>query len=152
MTHVFRSGREAVLTAATGIVLAAVLASHSLVEHSDALPVMSWELATAAATAFVAYRFFMAGAYATDEGLQVVDLFRSVTVPWRDIARFSIGSYGRWPAVAMIELTNGRRTAIVAIRAANSRAGAKSRVERTVRELERIRALRESGGSAGGGF
>lgn len=151
MGQVFRSGREAALTAGTGIVLAAVLASHSVVEHRHELYVMSWELATAAAATFVAYRFFMAGAYETVEGLRVVNPFRSVTIRWRDIEGFSTASYGRWPAVAIIELRNGKRIPIVAIRAASWRAGARQRVEETLRELDRIRGARQLGDRAEGG-
>jgi hypothetical protein len=146
--RVFRSGREAVLTAGTGIVLAAVLAGHSVEQHRNALAAVTWELVVAAAMSFGAYRFFMAGAYATAEALRVVNLFCSVSVPWTDIEGFSVGSYGRWPAVAIIELRNGTQLPIVAIRANSWRAGAKSRVERTVRELERLRALRQGGGGA----
>lgn len=151
MSQVFRSGREAVLTAGTGIVLAAVLASHSLVEHRHELHVMSWELATAATASFVAYRFFMAGAYETDEGLRVVNPFRSVTIPWGDIEGFSTASYGRWPTVAIVELRNGTRVPIVAIRAATWRAGARQRVEDTLRELNRVRKARQGGDRAEAG-
>ncbi|MGH2789243.1 MAG: PH domain-containing protein [Actinomycetota bacterium] len=150
MGQVFRSGREAVLTAATGIVLGAVLASHSVVEHRHELHVMSWELATAAAACLVAYRFFMAGAYATDGGLRLVNPFRSVTVPWGDIERFSIASYGRWPVVAIVELKNGTRVPIVAIRAASWRMGARRMVEQIVQELERIRSVRQDWNGLGG--
>lgn len=147
MNQVFRSGREAVLTAATGIVLAAVLASHSIVEHGHELHVMSWELATAAAAGFVAYRFFMAGAYDTDDGLRVVNPFRSVTVRWGDIEYFSLASYGRWSAVALIQLRNGKRIPILGIRASSWRAGARAKVERSIRELDRIRAARQDSGA-----
>jgi hypothetical protein len=130
--RVFRSEREAALAAATGIVLAAVLASHSVVEHRDALHVMSWVLRTAAAAGFIAYRFFMAGAQETDTGLRVVNPFRPVHVRWSDIESLGVASYGRWPAVAVIELRNGRRIPIVAIRAATWRAETRSRVAQTL--------------------
>jgi hypothetical protein len=146
VSQVFRSGREAIVTAGTGIVLAAVLAGHSVEQHRNALAVMSWELLVAAAMSFGVYRFFMAGAYATAEALRVVNLFNSISVPWTDIEGFSVGSYGRWPAVAIIELRNGTHLPLVAIRAVSWSAGANGRVERTVRELERLRALRQGGG------
>lgn len=152
VNEVFRSGREALLTAVTGIVAVSVLTSHSVVEHRNELLVMSWELAAAAAIGFITYRFFITGAYATDEALHVVNLFRSVSVPWSDVARFSVASYGRWPAVAILELGNGRRVPIIAIRAASGRVGARSKVEQTVQELERIRAVRRDRNGPGGGL
>ncbi len=142
MERVFRDGQEATFAALTGIVLAAVVAPHAVLEHQDALLVMLWELAFAGAVSFVAWRFFVAGAYANMKGLRVVNPFGVARVAWADIAKFSVGSYGRWMAVAIVELRDGRRVPIVAIRA-SSRGGGRRRVERSVRDLDRLRALRQ---------
>lgn len=141
MEQVFRDGREAAYTALTGIVLAAVVAPHAVLEHQDALLVMIWELAFAGAVSFVAWRFFVAGAYANTSGLRVVNPFGVTRVTWAEIAKFSAGSYGRWMAVAIIELRDGRRVPIVAIRVGLG--AGRRRVEQSVRELDGLRALRQ---------
>lgn len=142
MERVFRDGREAAFTALTGIVLAAVVGPHAVIEHQDAFLVMLWELAFAGAVSLVAWRFFVAGAYASTEGLRIVNPFGVARVAWADIAKVSVGSYGRWMAVAIIELRDGRRLPIVGIRA-SSRGAGRRRVERSIRELDRLRAVRQ---------
>jgi hypothetical protein len=67
----------------------------------------------------------------------VVNLFGSVSVAWTDIAGFSVRSFRRWPAI--LERRDGGRLPIVAIRASSWRTGARARVQRAVRELERLR-------------
>ncbi len=74
---------------------------------------MLWELVVAATMRFVAYQFFMVGAYATTKVLRVVNLFHSVDVLWSESECFSVGSYGRCPVVAIAELRNERQLPIM---------------------------------------
>ncbi len=49
------------------------------------------------------------GVRVSEEGLKVVNPFRTDFIPWHQVAGFSIGPWGPYPGIGWVELVDGRR-------------------------------------------
>ena len=133
--RVYRDQREALVSAAVGILLVAALVSHSMVEYRHISIIMLVELALAVVISVVACRFFVAGLHVNADGVLVVNPFKASFVAWDQVAGFSASRYGRWAAVATLHLRDGRSIAVIGVRAPSQRSA--RRVEHTVADLNR---------------
>lgn len=97
-----RNGGEAAMSGATGIVLAAVLAPHAVMEHPRAVYIKGAELMFAALVVLLAYRLYMACVAVGDGGIDVVNPFHRTHLDWPEIRNFRIGRYGTWTVVAKL--------------------------------------------------
>lgn len=113
---------------------------HTLAEHRHEIPWGSFEVAVALAIAVVAERFFSSGVYTHDAGIDIVNPFGRVSLKWRDLDRFVVARYGRWPRVAFARLRDGSRKVALAVRSARSGDG--DEVDQIVRELNSAIRLR----------
>lgn len=137
-----RNGGEAAMSGATGIVLAAVLAPHAVMEHPRAVYIKGAELMFAALVVLLAYRLYMACVAVGDGGIDVVNPFHRTHLDWSEIRNFRIGRYGTWTVVAQAVLRDGKTIPLLGLRAAITGRRSRGRVEAAVTELERLRSLR----------
>lgn len=135
MPRIYRDWREALVSAAVGILLVAALVSHSIVEHRHISTIKVVEFALAVAISVVACRFFVAGLHVDADGVVVINPFKRSFLAWDQVARFSAERYGRWAAVATLHLRDGRSIPLVGLRAPTRHS--RRRVEHAVAELNR---------------
>lgn len=140
MRSVFRSGREAAISAGTAIVLTAVLAPHAVMEHPSAVVTKGVELVLAAVIALLGFRLYMACVATDADGIEVINPFHRTRIPWRDIKGFSIARHGTGTMVALATLRDGSTVPLVGLRASIIGRGSQRRLRASVAELETERA------------
>jgi hypothetical protein len=88
------------------------------------------------AAIFYLVRLARAGVRIGSDGAHVMNIRRTIQVPWDEIERFSVGPHGLSPKSAFVELRGGERIAIWGIQAPNVVTRPKSRsAERLVEAL-----------------
>jgi len=95
---------------------------------------------------WLAIRSARAGVRVDDEGAHIMNVVRTIHVPWHEIVRFSIGSHGMLPKTGIVDLRGGERIAIWGIQAPNPVTRPKNRsaerlIEALNAELERHRPV-----------
>jgi hypothetical protein len=99
---------------------------------------------------FCLTRLARAGIYAGDDGIKVVNPLRTVRVPWGHILRFTLKPRRGFPAVAFVELIDGREIQVWGIQSRSGTVPAKRIPQVEVDKLnERLAAVRAAESSAG---
>lgn len=139
--RLLRNGGEAAMSAATGIVLTAVLVPHAVMEHPRAVYPRTTELLAACFIVLLAYRLYVACVSIDDRGIEVINPFHRTRLKWSEIERFRIGRYGAWTVVAEAVLIDGSSVSLVGLRAALTGRRSRGRIEAAVGELEHLQSV-----------
>jgi Bacterial PH domain len=146
MKRRYRSSEQVVGIAIIGSVVTIIMLVQAIVAFNQGAP---WWLISAIAFLFaiLSWRGANAAVYAEQHGVRVVNPLRTELVNWSEIERFTLGRYGPWPHVGLIELRNGSRRHIFGIQAPNpltrpKNRGAQILVEQLNQELAAKRGPR----------
>lgn len=118
MKRAYRSSEQAVLIAIIGAVVAGIMLVQTVIAFKQGT---LWWFIGAIAFLFIilGWRGSRAAIYAEEHGVRVVNPLKSELVSWSEIESFTLGRYGPWPHVGLIQLKNGSRRHIFGIQAPN---------------------------------
>ncbi|HEX9899175.1 MAG TPA: PH domain-containing protein, partial [Candidatus Methylomirabilis sp.] len=108
MRRVFRSTHQLILVTIMGILIPSML----VVEAITGPPSVSWRVRTfsvllgVAIGWFLVFRVARTGLRVTEDGIEVLNILRRVSIPWQRIARFSIRSQWLLWESGRVELTD----------------------------------------------
>jgi hypothetical protein len=106
MTKVFRRPFIVILSS-LGALACVSFAAVPLLSHQISRPVdVLMLVAVAGAISTLFSRWALAGLVASEDGVTVVNPISSRHLEWRDIDKFSVGSYAIYPYVVLVELKN----------------------------------------------
>jgi hypothetical protein len=89
---------------------------------------------------FIVFRWGRAGVFVVQDGVRILNPFKTTTVAWRDIRRFRVGARGIWPKSGIVELSDGREIELIGICAPNPLTRPSNKTaESLVSDLEEIR-------------
>lgn len=143
MKRVYRSSEQAVLIAIIGSVVTIIMLVQAVVAFKQGAP---WWFIAAIAFLFIilSWRGARAAIYAEEHAVRVVNPLKTELVSWSEIERFSLGRYGPWPHVGLMELKNGSRRHIFGIQAPNPLTRPKNRsAQNLVEQLNQELAARK---------
>ena len=89
---------------------------------------------------FFAFRYARAGVWVTKEGVRIRNPFRTVSLRWSEIDRFSAHPSGIWPKIGVARLENGAEVRIFAITGRAHDSGADNLVDALNGHLADVRA------------
>jgi hypothetical protein len=122
LKRAYRQRGSAYMIAGYALLVAAVMVGGALTIPSTRISTTGRivEIAVAAVIAlFGVLRLGRAGAYADREGIRILNPFRSIRVPWKDIQGFSLRPHGLWAEVGHADLRDGRSIHILGIQPPN---------------------------------
>jgi hypothetical protein len=121
---------------AVGVAVVGIALSVDLVNHGDAWPgVAEQALIVIPPVAWLA-RAGITGVHIEADAVRIVNITRTLRIPWRDLEGFSIGQRGILPRVGIAHLRDGRQITIWSIQGPNPLTRPKNRdAERMMDDL-----------------
>jgi Bacterial PH domain len=105
----------------------AVFLSVKLISHGNAWPGVALMALIFIPPVVWLARASLTGVHVEEGGVRIVNITRTLTIPWRNLERFSVGQRGILPRVGIAHLRDGRQIAIWAIQGPNPLTRSKNR-------------------------
>jgi len=149
MRKVFRSREQSVVIALFGGIGSVLAVAEAItIDDPDVTRPerVAWIIGGLALGAFCLLRGARAGVYVLPEGIRIVNPFRTKIVPWRQIAQFSLRSWGPFPLMGHVDLIDHSSEHIFGIEAPNPLTRPRSRsAQKLIAELNEVLDLARSG-------
>jgi hypothetical protein len=117
--RVYRSSEQAILIALTGLIGTGAIAVETLALSRPWGGHIGYLLFAAALGYFYLFRAARSGVYIEADGIRILNPFRSVRVPWKEIRYFSLKRYGLFPLTGHAELKDGTSIHVFGIQGPN---------------------------------
>jgi hypothetical protein len=93
------------------------------------------------------WRLALAGVYVRAEGVRLVNPWQTRSIPWNDVRAFTLERWGLFPAIGVVELTDGSRIPIFGIEAPNPLTRPRNRdAQKLIDELNHLLAMNRPAG------
>jgi hypothetical protein len=89
---------------------------------------------------FIVFRWARAGVFVVQDGVRILNPFKTTAVAWQDIRCFRVGAHGIWSNVGIVELSDGREIVLLGICVPNPLTRPTNKTaEALVSDLEEVR-------------